>query len=444
MSQTKAQLLGPLVADNIDIEGDLNFDSGTLKVDPTNDRVGINKGANAPEKTLDVGGDVQLADLYLTADYPTIRPTLDLAFAQTKQLDSRITFTRSSTATYVDENGIIQTAAVNTPRFDHDPVTGESLGLLIEESRTNLVTYNEDFSQSVWTKQNGFSITSNTAIAPDGTLTADTASRVNLNSEYLYQNLNTPAGTYTLSCWIKSVNASSSFSIVSYSGVDGSQSSSFTATNTWKRFSHTVTVSSPVTGFYPCIPSVSGEQFYIWGAQVEAGSFPTSYIPTSGSTATRVVGSTLITGASYDSFINSSEGTILMEFISDGVVTTNSVVLSFDNGSNYPWAIYRFVNDNWKWYNGNDGIVVLKSGFSNSLYKFGISFDQTNGSSAESGSLTYSNVTALRMSTKYATSYRMGIGYNIPGGDYRFTGKISKLFYYPKRISDAQLQTLTQ
>ena len=133
-----------------------------------------------------------------------------------------------------------------------------------------------------------------------------------------------------------------------------------------------------------------------------------------------------------------------MEFISDGVVTTNSVVLSFDNGSNYPWAIYRFVNDNWKWYNGNDGIVVLKSGFSNSLYKFGISFDQTNGSSAESGSLTYSNVTALRMSTKYATSYRMGIGYNIPGGDYRFTGKISKLFYYPKRISDAQLQTLTQ
>jgi hypothetical protein len=447
MSQTKAQLLGPLVADNIDIEGDLNFDSGTLKVDPTNDRVGINKGANAPEKTLDVGGDVQLADLYLTADYPTIRPTLDLAFAQTKQLDSRITFTRSSTATYVDENGIIQTAAVNTPRFDHDPVTGESLGLLIEESRTNLVTYNEDFSQSVWTKQNGFSITSNTAIAPDGTLTADTASRVNLNAEYLYQNLNTPAGTYTLSCWIKSVNASSSFSIISYSGVDGSQSSSFTATNTWKRFSHTVTVSSTVTGFYPCIPSVSGEQFYIWGAQFEQGSFPTSYIPTSGSTVTRSSDIATITGTNFSSWYNQSESTITSEsifkyadavlnptifYIGDG--TTQNRLQQFSTGLDR--INNRIVINSLNYSPGTITSLSLYNTTTKTALSFKDSTDEgiaiANGNDAQISSAlgTLSGVN------------QMHIG-QYPGGLYHHSGTIKRLTYYPRRLNNSQLQNIT-
>ena len=48
-----------------------------------------------------------------------------------------ITFNRNSIGTYVDANGVIQTAAANEERFDYDPVTGERLGLLVEESRTN-------------------------------------------------------------------------------------------------------------------------------------------------------------------------------------------------------------------------------------------------------------------------------------------------------------------
>ena len=51
------------------------------------------------------------------------------------------TFTRSTTGTYFDANGVMQTAASNTPRFDHDPVTGVAKGLLVEEQRTNLVKY---------------------------------------------------------------------------------------------------------------------------------------------------------------------------------------------------------------------------------------------------------------------------------------------------------------
>lgn len=74
--------------------------------------------------------------------YPQQRPTLNLNFAQSKILDPRITFTRTSTATYVDEDGFIKTADSDVARFDHDPVTGESLGLLIEELRTNDIRNN--------------------------------------------------------------------------------------------------------------------------------------------------------------------------------------------------------------------------------------------------------------------------------------------------------------
>ncbi|MFM6192892.1 MAG: hypothetical protein ACKPFF_10615, partial [Planktothrix sp.] len=76
--------------------------------------------------------------IYDQLDYPT----LDLNFALTKSLDPRITFTRASSGTYFDSNGVMQLASANTPRFDHNPNTKESLGLLIEEQRTNSIRNN--------------------------------------------------------------------------------------------------------------------------------------------------------------------------------------------------------------------------------------------------------------------------------------------------------------
>ena len=108
--------------------------------------------------------------LEVTQEYPSIRPTLDLNFAATKTLDRRITFTRDGVGTYVDDMGIIKYSPNNTPRFDHDPVTGESLGLLIEESRTNQMIYSSDITGS--TVYNG-TVTGDAATAPDGTTTAD-------------------------------------------------------------------------------------------------------------------------------------------------------------------------------------------------------------------------------------------------------------------------------
>ena len=106
-------------------------------------------------------------------------PTLNLNFAGSRTLDPRITFTRTSSATYMGRDGLVKIAPANSARFDHryNPTTGEieSLGLLVEEQRTNLITYSEDFS--IWTKQTtspgvvGITTTTETT-SPDGTFNA--------------------------------------------------------------------------------------------------------------------------------------------------------------------------------------------------------------------------------------------------------------------------------
>ena len=103
----------------------------------------------------------------ISQNFPDEGPSLNLNFASSRILDPRITFTRTSTGTYTDKNGLVTIAPTDTPRFDHsyDGSNVQSLGLLIEESRSNLVTYSEDYSINTTTIN--ASITTNTITAPD-------------------------------------------------------------------------------------------------------------------------------------------------------------------------------------------------------------------------------------------------------------------------------------
>ena len=222
--------------------------------------------------------------------------SLDLDFASTKSLtdsvsgDNLITFTRASSATYVGSDGLIATAATNEPRFDHDPATGESLGLLIEEARTNLMLNSGTTAEMRPTGST--SRTSGGFAAPDG---STDASRVNLPevtqpgeikivSEILGVSPNTD---YTASIYLKGLNGGEVVYLTLASSVPTS-SVTATLTTEWQRFDITGLSNSGVLYFNVGVDTRPGtgqsnqpaQSFYIWGAQIEYGSFPTSYIPT--------------------------------------------------------------------------------------------------------------------------------------------------------------------
>ena len=269
----------------------------------------------------------------IKALYPTVRPTLNLDFAKTKALDPRVTFSRASTAKFVDSNGLIQTAASGVPRFDHNPATGESLGLLVEEARTNLVTYGSSIQN--WSNTGSWNIVSaNATTAPDGTITATSiipkvgqpnqmGNGVSNNEKVL--SVFAKANGYNHVIIVAQAQPTTSAGVLfNLTGSGSIVATNYGATgiiqslpNGWYRctmvrsasdaatmntFSLRAANSSTPTDSYWFQSGFAGDGtsgIYLWGAQLEAGSFPTSYIPTAGSTVTRAADVATIQGSNW-------------------------------------------------------------------------------------------------------------------------------------------------
>jgi len=260
--------------------------------------------------------------------------------------------TRASTATRVNEQGLIESMANNVPRLDY--TDGGCPVLLTEPQSTNLITYSEDFSNAYWTKVNTVNTPLST-ISPDGTTNASLIVG-NLISNTTYIRANTVSGTvigntYTLSLYVKPKGGSTFFKywarntdagIIIFDLVNGTTDSPLTSTitsvnNGWFRITTTgeLTSSGVVPYFYPYYSATEIEGFYIWGAQLEDSL--TSYIPTNGSTVTRV--KDVVNNAGDVNTFNSEEGTLFVEFslksqvfwsrikIANGSSSSDSVVI---------------------------------------------------------------------------------------------------------------------
>ena len=413
-------------------------------------------------------------------DYPTIEPSLKLDFANARALDPRITFTRASTATYVGRDGLVRYAGEDEARFDHDPETGESLGLLIEESRSNLVTYSSDMSQ--WTSNGGI-VASDDTTAPDGTLTADklTESSGGFNGQYNGGTITLSTNTtYSVASFIKPVDQPTTrFGIYSgslwYAFVDTNWDANGNPTtnnssgasnvkyesysNGWYRASFTFTTPSSVSAFqqYHHHPdrTGSGKSAWFWGAQLELGSFPTSYIPTSGSTATRAVDDAVIQGENFNSFFNPSEGSIICKYKKDHwpIAAGNSIQYErvWEIGDGTDTNNLNIFNDPTQTSGNNIRYRVRTS----STNVFGPTTVTTGTNQTPTVALGYAKdnfvlvidgtLVAADTSGDLPVVDRLHIGGRYGGDSFdRFNNTISKLFYYPKRITVAQLQTLTQ
>ena len=394
--------------------------------------------------------------------YPTQRPALDLNFAQQKRLDRRVTFTRSTTGTYVDSNGVIKTAAANEARFDHDPESGSSLGLLIEESRTNSLTYSAEFDNAAWTKTTA-TVSPNATTSPDNTISSEKLIPDSGFTGRVSQSKSFTSGvTYSQSVFAKE-GEFSTLKMASNAGIfpvevtfdlsTGTISSlvrgSATITpvgNGWYRCTATATavLTSSTEVRYFCGDVGDGTSgIYIWGAQLEQGSFPTSYISTAGSTVTRSADIASMTGTNFSSWYNQSEGTIVSTQIDASGGTGYGVVWGFGTGgSNRIELRQRFANLNRGFYingvNINATPLVYTKTSNAQQYTVGVAINASGADYAAEGvgvaGDTFTNATMPIIGTLYLS---LGNGVDIP------TKTIARLAYYSTRLPDATLQALT-
>jgi len=407
--------------------------------------------------------------------YPAVEPSLNLDFANSKKLDSRITFTRGSTATYTDESGIIRTAAANEARFDHDG-DGNSLGLLIEESRTNLLTRSEEFNDgAAWGKTN-VTVTANAAVAPDGTTTADKLSATTTNGIHSIFSAAISAGTYTFSVFAK--KAEYDRIIVNYYGISFNLNTGVIESTLPWQYNTSAKIEKFADGWYRCFvtgtaagnlylslanaapagnlsapPSFAGDGtsgIYVWGAQLEAGSFPTSYIPTTSSTVTRSAEVVSMTGTNFSSWYNQSEGSFIIEHRHDGVDSDGYLFEIGGTSGNYAYshAAHFIGSTSASGYQSRS--YFYGYGYPSSLFYFTKSTPTKVFYGYKSGD--YAAGADRVLSTTSQSSWNLlvltvdnylGLGRRRDGTRSFQQLHISRLTYYPTRLSNATLQALT-
>jgi len=396
---------------------------------------------------------------------------------QLEQRSSATAYTATTSSPIVKYQPVLQTAASGEARFDHDPFTGESKGLLIEEARTNLLTQSGDLSN--FSTSNSSLITA-AVVAPDGTLSGNKIQE-NTTASISHSMVTFPpmsaSTTYTLSLFAKKAERDY-LALNIYSGSTSywtwynlSNGTVGTATNSpptsmedvgngWYRCSITVTTAStgtPNIAVYSCAQngslSYDGDGYsgiYVWGAQVEVGSFPTSYIPTSGSTVTRAVDTAEILEATMLNYINTIEGTFQVDAIYDPDNTKAAFAASIgkDNNnylgvgySNSPSGYYQpthggDINSGVSPLNGKNRIAISWEGTSGTVPVYYAMNGEISSVDNGDGGITFLAATP--------DDIKLTIGYGTFNAVSRKCAHISKVALYPKALSSATLQAMTE
>jgi hypothetical protein len=357
------------------------------------------------------------------------------------------------------------------PRFDHNPVTGESLGLLIEETRTNVASYSANLSISSAWPPAGVTTRSNSNIAPDGTLTAISLIPGTSGGDHdLYRAFNLSATTYTASVYAKYSGTHVALSMgnapsggAKWVGCIFDLQNGIAKTPQGAQATCTASIQNVGNGWYRCsitFTSTAESWYYIisnttnvnatmgiygfinftgnnwnsvqlWGAQLEQGSFATSYIPTTDASVTRATDYATITGNNFSSWFKPQQGSLYFE---------SSYLKS---GTRSPFQFGSSMSNRYSFYTADaalnyyDGTVAFSTPLSSNLSKIACSL--VNYDIA----VSFNNSTTTAFGAKALTNvdtFTIGAAHY---GAEQICGTISKIAYYPQRLSNTQLQALT-
>ena len=382
--------------------------------------------------------------------------------AQLEQRSSVTVYTATTTQAITNYIPVLLTAAAGVPRFEHNPTTGESLGLEIEEQRTNLLTYSEQFDNAAWTKF-ASSVTANSSVAPDGNITADTLIADGTSALHRVEQTVTAGSARAMSIYAKArtnnfiqilfggdVAPWANFDLSA--GVVGSVGSNQTASiqavgNGWYRcvvYTASTTASNVNVAIVSSASAARGESnslttsVFLWGAQLEAGAFATSYIQTVASQVTRSADAASMTGTNFSSWYRADEGTLYAEFAGsvgsamqfgeasnfNNRIAIGSIAPNF-NVSNAAGTNQATVGS----YNGTAALFAKIAG----AYKVNDFACSVNSATAETDT-----------SGTVPAPIAMTIGSRNTSSPNNFLNStIKKIAYYPARLTNAQLQALT-
>jgi len=285
---------------------------------------------------------------------------------------------RATDASYRGSNGLIQYALPNVPRLDYS--NGTCPSILVEPQRTNLFTYSEQFDNVSWIKS-FTTLTPNYAVAPDNSNTAQRA--VGSVTWTVAESVSLSiGGVYTLSFYVKSnTSLNQNFRLFACDG--SSLSSNFSANGTFQKFSFTFTATSGTLHGIARDSSNTSVDLQIWGAQLEVGSYASSYIPTTSASVTR--NADVISKTGISSLIGQTEGTLFLDLdfnnvnqsagvdtlmvISDGTAF-NYISIFLDTPAGAPKTLLGIVKDGGAF----SGVIYGTSPITATRYKIALAY----------------------------------------------------------------------
>ncbi len=348
---------------------------------------------------------------------------------------------RASSATRVNKQGLIEVVGNDRLRIDYSE-SAKGVALL-EPSRENKINYSEIFTTS-WTRSGIATPTDVSVTAPDG---SDSVQRLQTNNTdgsiaFTYNTgFNQVIGTtYTVSVYAKSYDGTDQLFGLFANGSGATYTGNLTATNEWQRFTYTFTAANTSTiGICKGVDELAFDILF-WGFQIEVGSYATSYIPTSGSTATRQAD--VANGAGVANVFNSTEGVLFADIAALANDGTNRIIsLSAGNTANTIWLYYDTSN-RWRYAVIVGGITQAGTYIVGNILdyaKISVKYKQNDFAFWINGF----EVLVDDIGSTYSSGLLTKMSFNQGDGGNVFYGKAKGINVYQTALTDAELEYLT-